>query len=52
MAIASFTIPSPKIMENNVGLWSNFIIVRAATASDAQSVAEKSKISLTSKWII
>ncbi len=39
MATASFIIPSPKTIENNFGYLFGFIIVNAATESDAQIVA-------------
>jgi hypothetical protein len=39
MATASFTIPSPKIIENSLGYLSDLIIVKAATESVAQIVA-------------
>ena len=45
IAIASLTMPSPKIIENSFGLSLNFTIVSAATASDAHSVALNSNIS-------
>lgn len=39
IATASFIIPSPNTIENNFGYFAGFIIVRAATESDAQIVA-------------
>lgn len=40
IATASFTIPSPNIMEKSFGYLSALIIVNAATESVAQIVAE------------
>ena len=40
----SFIIPSPKMIENNLGNLTLLIIVRAATESVAHIAAEKSKI--------
>lgn len=42
---ASFTIPSPKIIENSFGYLSGLIIANAQTVSVAQSVAEYISIS-------
>lgn len=39
IATASFIIPYPKTIENNLGYLLGLIIVRAATESDAQMVA-------------
>lgn len=44
IATASLTIPSPNTIENNFGYFFGLIIVRAATESVAQIVAEKSKV--------
>ena len=46
IATASFTIPSPNTTLNNFGYLSALIIVKAATESVAQIVAEKIIISL------
>ena len=51
IATASFTIPSPNMIEKSLGLSSYFIIVKAATASEAHSVAENKNISFPVKWI-
>ena len=39
IATASFTIPYPNTTENNLGYFSGFMIVKAATLSVAQIVA-------------
>lgn len=39
IATASFTIPSPKIIENSLGNWAESIRVSAATESVAEIVA-------------
>lgn len=50
IATASFIIPSPNIIENNLGYLSAFIIVKAATESVAQIVAEKNNIVVVEKY--
>jgi hypothetical protein len=50
IATASFIIPSPNIIENNLGYLSAFIIVKAATESVAQMVAEKNNIVVVEKY--
>ena len=51
IATASFTIPSPKTIENSLGYFWGLIIVRAATESVAQIVAENKRITVVPSYM-
>ena len=49
MQTASLRTPSPNKIENNLGIWSSFINVIAATVSVEAITEENNKMSLPSK---